>query len=106
MAEGDSLDVVRDLERRISDRLAELDASGAVVEQARERARLLLEDGRQEADRDAERLRAERAASTAQQVEQVTRSAQRRCAQLTPLAARRLDEDASAVLAAVLPGVR
>jgi hypothetical protein len=106
MVEGSSLDAVRALERRIQDRLAELGASGTAVEQARERARLLLDEGRQEADRDAERLRAERAAATAVQVEKVDRSARHRSAQLNALAARRLEADVHAVLAAVMPGVR
>jgi F0F1-type ATP synthase membrane subunit b/b' len=106
MVEGSPLDAVRDLERRIQDRLAELGASGAAVEQAREGARLLLDEGRKQADRDAERLRAERAAETTAQVEEVDRSARRRSAQLGRLAARRLDSDVLAVLAAVLPGVR
>jgi len=106
MVESSSLDAVRALERRIQDRLAELGAGGAAVEQARERARLLLDEGRQEADREAERLRARRAAATTQQVAQVDRSASRRSAQLSALAAGRLELDARAVLSAVLPEVR
>jgi F0F1-type ATP synthase membrane subunit b/b' len=104
MTEESSLAAVRDLEERISARLAELDQAGGPVEQARAQAQALIDAGHREAEAAAQR-QVEQAAQRCQEtLEHVRQDAVRRVELLVAHAAGSRSRDAANVCSAILPG--
>jgi vacuolar-type H+-ATPase subunit H len=104
MTEESSLAAVRDLEERISARLAELDQASGPVEQARAQAQALIDAGRREARATAQRHVEQAAQRARETLEQVRQDAARRVELLEALAAAGRTQDAASVCSAILPG--
>jgi vacuolar-type H+-ATPase subunit H len=104
MTEESSLAAVRDLEARISARLAELDQADGPVEQARDKAQALIDAGRREAEAAAQRHVEQAAQRCRETLEQVRQDAVRRVELLVAHAADGRCRDAADVCSAILPG--
>ncbi|MGL5809156.1 MAG: hypothetical protein ACRCYQ_04350 [Nocardioides sp.] len=97
------LEAVRDLEHRITARLAELEQAGSPVEQAEAEAEALLEAARGSASLAAETRAAETAASVRREIHAIEQRAVRLSERLAESAAVRRVEDLRLIRSVVLP---
>lgn len=96
------LDVVRDAEQRIAERLAEATASRDTVRAAQEQAEGLLAEARRTARADAEAVTARVTAATERELAGIRTAGQEQARRLREVAAARLDRDTDALVAVVL----